>query len=86
MNNTPLPGFTAETSLGRTGTRYHAAFRSAGRSGVVPQDCPFFPKGLRCAAAVAACTATCVSGVGTAACIACFAGIGASDCIDCLPH
>lgn len=86
MNN--VPGFTAETSLGKTAARYQAALRNSGRDrfSVVPQDCPFFPKGLRCAASVAACTATCISGVGTAACIACFAGVGASDCIDCLPH
>ena len=40
-------------------------------------------KKIACAAAVAACTATCVASGGTA-CAACFGALGASSCIDCL--
>jgi hypothetical protein len=43
--------------------------------------CDLFKK-IRCAAAVAACVATCAAG--PQACITCFASLGMSSCIDCL--
>jgi hypothetical protein len=43
--------------------------------------CDLFKK-IRCAAAVAACVATCAGG--PQACITCFASLGMSSCIDCL--
>lgn len=43
--------------------------------------CPFFKK-IKCAAAAAACVATCAAG--PQACITCFASLGMSSCIDCL--
>jgi hypothetical protein len=43
--------------------------------------CDLFKK-IKCAAAVAACVATCAGG--PQACITCFASLGMSSCIDCL--
>lgn len=55
---------------------------SAASHGVMPQGCGLGKK-LACAAAVAACTTACLSGVGTPACASCFAAVGAGSCIDC---
>ncbi|WP_187969688.1 hypothetical protein [Aquibium microcysteis] len=49
--------------------------------GVTPSGCNVFKK-VACAAAVAACAATCLAG--PAACISCFGALGAGSCIDCL--
>jgi hypothetical protein len=79
-----LPGFTAGASLGVVPRGFSALERHAPTiNAVLPQGCDVW-KAIRCGASVAACTAACLSGVGTAACIGCFAALGASDCIDCL--
>ncbi len=58
------------------------SFMTDSHDGLVLQGCGLGKK-IACAAAVAACTAACVSGVGTAACASCFAAIGAGSCIEC---
>jgi hypothetical protein len=77
-----MPGFTAEASLYKTSGQYHAVVTGTpSTTQVVPQNCPWWKVGL-CAAAVAACVASCAAG--PQACIVCFANLGMSDCIDCL--
>ncbi|NQE33387.1 hypothetical protein E5S67_01106 [Microcoleus sp. IPMA8] len=79
-----LPGFTAEAAVYNTSQNYRMSGADViSTTEVILQGCNWRKK-IRCAAAVAACGATCASGVGTAACIACFAGVGASSCVDCL--
>jgi len=85
-----IPGFAGVASLAPAlGTystsRYHQRISALVLIQTVG-DCPFFPKGAGCAASVAQCAASCISGVGTAGCIECFAALGASDCVDCLPN
>lgn len=56
-----------------------SSFRIGTRVG--PSDCNVFKK-VACAAAVAACAATCVA-VGPA-CVQCLTAIGAGGCLDCV--
>jgi hypothetical protein len=62
--------------------RWEGGVTAAGHEGLAPQGCGLGKK-IACGAAVAACAAACVSGVGTAICASCFAAIGAGSCIDC---
>lgn len=48
---------------------------------IAMSDCPWY-KAVGCAAAIAACVATCA--LGPEACLPCFASLGASSCMDCL--
>lgn len=71
-----LPKLIAQNSV------KSASEKSSALCSVVPQDCGFGKK-IACAAAVLACSAACITGVGVPACAACFASIGAGPCIDC---
>lgn len=71
-----LPKLT-QPILGRRSPVFSAIEKS-----VEPQDCGLGKK-IACAAAVAACSVACATGVGVPACAACFASIGAGSCIDC---